>query len=45
MAASNAEQAVRDLFEFFAKQGWTTAGQAKRARIGCRPMYPARNGR
>ena len=34
MATSNAEQAARYLSEFFAKQGWIAASQAKKARIG-----------
>ena len=34
MAASNAEQAARYLSEFFAKQGWIAASQAKKARLG-----------
>ena len=34
MAASNADQAARYLSEFFARQGWIDASQAKKARIG-----------
>jgi hypothetical protein len=33
MAMSSAEQSVRYLSEYFAKQGWTRADQVKKARI------------
>jgi len=34
MAAASADQAVRYLSEFFARQNWIDASQARKARIG-----------